>query len=158
MTFGLNGLRGIRLAQLEIQKCTSCFWRQDIRGLATTSVNGRPAGLIDSRVADSDIGSAERKVALPLPEVSLRALQFDGEPPIDYSRYAVVMWVDEWGRMGSWTLIASQDGVWGKPGRIALKHFPIDPNGEGWLVEAEVKSILSKSKLFDQWFSFWRSK
>ena len=66
------------------------------------------------------------------------------------------MGVEEWGRMGSWTLIQSHNGVWGKPGRVRVDRFPDDPEGEGWLPESEVISIRTRSRRLDRWFRFWR--
>jgi hypothetical protein len=164
LSLGISWLHEIHAAQLEARKGNSGaentvsrtgYWRKDIRGLNSNVVNGRPAGLINRRIADSDIGEGEGNIVRPIPEISLRALRFVGEPPMDSSRYAVVMWVRESGRMGLWTMIASQEGVWGKPGNHLLEHFPANPVGEGWLLEAEVRSILSRCKRIDRWTGFW---
>jgi hypothetical protein len=164
MTMGLHWLHQIQSTQLDLRKGDFGFeitggmegyWRKDIRGLESTLLNGKPARLITSSVAESDIGGTETKVNPPTSDISLRALKFADEPPFDYNKYAVIMWVHEWGRMGWWTLILSQDGVWGKPGKNELDHFPADPAGEGWMPEEEVKRVLTKFKRWDHWLNFW---
>jgi hypothetical protein len=165
MTQGLGWLHAIRLSQEEVRKgilgtakseAKPGYWRKDIRGLEFTLVNGKPVGLLGNRIADSDVGDGSLNVERPIQEISLRTLKFIGEPPLDPNRYAVVMWVDEWGRMGSWTFVASQDGVWGKEGRMTMDNFPVDLAGEGWLPESEVKSIRKWSRRLGRWLNFWR--
>jgi hypothetical protein len=165
MTLGLMWLHEIQFAQVEVRKgilgagsneLKGGYWRKNIRELESCVVNGKPASLISRRIADSDIAGNAGNVVRPISEISLRSLTYVGEPPLDFGRYAVVMWVHEWGRMGWWTLIASQDGIWAKAGKNELEHFPNDPSREGWLPEPEVKRILSKAKRLDHWVSFWR--
>jgi hypothetical protein len=165
MTMGLAWLREIHSAQIDVRRgvlgaghAQAAYWRKDIRELDSLIVNGKPAGLINSRIAASDIGGPATKTDRPIAEISLRSLKFSGEPPVDYNKYAVVMWVQEWGRMGWWTLTSSQDGVWGKPGKLETDCFPVDPTREGWLPEAEVMRILAKSKRLDRWLNFWGIK
>lgn len=164
MTHALYSLRSFRLAQEEFRKGIPGFgnpggktgyWRKDIRGLEDTVVQGKPAGLIGRNLADSDVGKGGANVALPDPEISLRALTFAGEPPLDYRRYAVVLWVDD-PAIGSWTLIQSQDGTWGKRGRIALDCFPSDPDRDEWLTESQIWSIRKWSKEWNEWLRFWK--
>ena len=165
LSMGFIWLREIQDAQLEVRKGIlgpvnpeGGYWRKDIRELDSCLVHGRRVGLINARIAESDVGGTVTKIDRPLPEISLHTLSLAGEPPLDYTKYAVIMWVHEWGRLGWWTLISSQNGVWGKPGKNELEHFPADPLGEGWLPEPEVKRILSKERRLDRWLNFWGLK
>jgi hypothetical protein len=157
-------LREIELAEQEVRKGSlgaenpggpGAFWRKDIRALESITVNGNVQTLVSHQVAASDIGGIEGKVILPNREISLRALNFLGEPPIDYSKYAVVMWVHERGGLGWWTLVASQDGVWGKPQKLELETFPVDLPGNGWLPADEVKCVVTASNRWGRWRNFW---